>query len=333
MQGFLAVDVAKDALECALAIGIADSGKALPAVPNTPKGYRTILRQCRQEGVTELLVCMEATGGYWQKLATFLYQKGIKVAVVNPARIKAQRRTEQTRSKTDRVDALVILRFLKSQLPNLFWWQPPTDAIRRLQSLVRYREMCVGQRTALCNLLSSQSAHDTVERFARTQLEEMERRIEQLNGEIAAVIRSDDRLSSKLESITSIDSIADVTAAVLLAEARGFAEIRDPRQATAFAGLDVIEESSGKMRKPSRISKQGNRLLRVAFIRIAPSACHRKGVWRELYRKFLAKGLHKRQAHVAVARKMLEVAVAIGVSESKYDRDKHIRALGLPCIA
>jgi transposase len=251
------------------------------------------------------------------------------VAVVNPARINAQRGTEQTRTKTDRVDAFVILRFFKSQYADLFWWQPPTPAILELQSLVRYRERCVSSRTAEQNFVHSRSAHPKVIAMAIHRIDELTVCIEEVEQMIEKLIAANEALSKFLEMIASINGIAETTAAILIAECRGFVEIRNARQATAFAGLDVIKYESGSIRRPPRISKQGNALLRMAFVRIAPSACARKGIWRELYRKFIAKGLHKRQAHCAIARKMLEVAVAVAVSGKKYDPEKHATALGL----
>lgn len=335
MEGFLAIDLAKDKLDAVISTGLKDAGVALKAVPNATKGFRDLFKESRAKGITKLYVCMEATGGYWRKAAKYFHDKGATVFVVNPSRIKAQRRMEQKRSKTDAIDAAVIMRFMKSQLPSLFAWNPPSDKVLRLQSLVRYREMCVGHRTAIQNLLSSQSASREVVGCAEKQLQQLNDQIEDLEERIHGLIASDSHLKSKFDLIATIPGVGDITTAVLLAELRGFAEVRDPRQATAFAGLDVIEESSGTMRKPARISKQGSRLLRVGFIRIAPSSCRRKGVWRFLYQKFLAKGLHKKQAHVAVARKMLELAVAIGVSERPYDSEKHHRALvfGNPTVA
>lgn len=54
---------------------------------------------------------MEATGSYGEALATYLFDQGVRVSVINPARIHAFANTELSRSKTDRGDAKLIARF------------------------------------------------------------------------------------------------------------------------------------------------------------------------------------------------------------------------------
>ena len=326
MQGLLAIDISKDKLDARLSVGINDPGIALEVVPNSLKGFKRLLKECRKRKISSLAICVEATGSYWQLLASFMHGKGAKVFVVNPARIKAQRKTQQKRAKTDKVDAGVILKFLKAHIADLHEWHPPSEAVVELQSLVRYRETCVSMRTAEMNLVRSRSGTRRVVKMALQHIAELDEHIHELEAQISTLIASDKNLSAFFSSATSIDGIGDVTAAVLIAELRAFAEVRNPRQATAFAGLDVITETSGTLAKPSRISKQGNRLLRVAFCRIAPAACRRKGHWRSIYMRLRARGLKTRQAHVAVARKMLEVAVAVCVSGQQYDAKRYLIA-------
>jgi transposase len=66
---------------------------------------------------------MEATGGYWEALARYLYEREYRVSVVNPARIKAFGQSELLRTKSDAVDAALIARFCKSQRPDT-WTLP-----------------------------------------------------------------------------------------------------------------------------------------------------------------------------------------------------------------
>ena len=83
-------------------------------------------------------ICMEATGAYWEALASYLRGLEQRVSVVNPARIKAFAQSELLRTKTDAVDAALIARFCRSQIPEL--WVPPPPEFRVLQALMRHYE-------------------------------------------------------------------------------------------------------------------------------------------------------------------------------------------------
>jgi transposase len=323
MDGYLAIDVAKDKLDAQLSLGLGDPGKDLLEQPNNPKGFKRLLGECTRAGITRLHVCMEATGAYWFALAHFFFEAGAFVYVVNPARIKAQRKTELRRSKTDRIDKGVILRFLKAQLTELHRWCPPSPAVRKLQSLVRFRESLVGERTAKKNVLKSLAATPSVIRMANEQISRLDDEIAELDKLIQDIIHSDEQLRSLYASATSVPNIAAVTASILLAELRGFAEIRDRRQATAFAGLDVVQEESGTIKKPPRISKTGSKLLRTAFYRVAPCAARRPGQFQDLFLRLRARGLRKKQAYAAVARKLLEITVTVATSGGTFDRSMY----------
>ena len=51
---------------------------------NNLKGFRSLLNIYGKEGI----YVMEATGPYYLQLATFLFNKGVKVSVINPLVIK-----------------------------------------------------------------------------------------------------------------------------------------------------------------------------------------------------------------------------------------------------
>ena len=155
MDGLLSIDISKDVLDTRLCVG-STKETDLRQVSRSVKGLKELYRQIKDEGIKKLYVCMEATGDYWRMVADFFYGKKKSVVfVVNPARIKAQRKTEQKRSKTDRIDAGVILRFLKANLQELKAWSPPSKEVRKLQDLVRFRDLLVRQRASLKNLLKS----------------------------------------------------------------------------------------------------------------------------------------------------------------------------------
>ncbi|MGB6644209.1 MAG: transposase, partial [Candidatus Cybelea sp.] len=104
------------------------SGEAKRVFPNTSKGFEQLTAWLKNRHAADVHICMEATGAYWEALAVYLHELKHRVSVVNPARIKAFAQSELLRTKTDAVDAALIARFCRSQVPEA--WIPPAPEIR-----------------------------------------------------------------------------------------------------------------------------------------------------------------------------------------------------------
>ncbi len=100
-QIYIGIDVAKDSFVVATKL----EGKETTALHNNDrKGINSFLKSLSNQS----WCIMEATGVYSLQLAIALYEKGIKVSVVNPLQIKRFAQTKLKRSKTDKVDAFLI---------------------------------------------------------------------------------------------------------------------------------------------------------------------------------------------------------------------------------
>lgn len=324
--GFLCIDVAKDFLEARIADGYT-TGRNFANVPNNPKGWRRLVREVGSAGINRLYVTMEATGSYWKKVAQYFYElDGTTVFVVNPSCIKGQRSTELKRSKTDRIDTGLILNFTRANLHQLKAWSPPSASIIELQSLVRFRDSRVQESVRLQNFIKSGTACPKVLTYATRDLERVKEEIKELETCIKTVITQDEALRKQAENAQSVSGIALIAAAILIAECRGFVEIRAPRQATAFSGLDVKQETSGTLRKPPQISRKGSALLRKTFVNCAATAKRAKAgkVFKEFYERLVRRGMPKKAALVATGRKLLEVTVAVILNESTFDPSRGV---------
>src|SRR5712691_11241749 len=80
----------------------------LPIVPMDRACWSSGLRV---KALARVHACLEATGTYSDAIATFLFEHGHQVSIINPARVTAFRVSEGIRTKTDRHDALVLARF------------------------------------------------------------------------------------------------------------------------------------------------------------------------------------------------------------------------------
>ena len=130
-------------------------------------------------------------------------------------------------------------------------------------------------------------------------------------------------LRKRLELLVSIPGIAQVSAMQLLAELSTLPSDLTVREWVAHSGLDPAHEISGSsVRKASRISRAGNRHLRRALYMpaLVGSRCdpHAKAFFENL----LARKKARRQALIAVARKLLHAIYGIFRSGLKYEGTK-----------
>src|SRR5436190_4115615 len=133
MDAVLGIDIAKAKFDVALRAP--DGRVRRKSCANTPAGFRDLEAWLRRQEVTRVHACLEATGTYGEALATWLYDAGHRVSVVNPLVIHAFAASQLSRTKTDRTDAALIARFCATQDPSL--WTPTPREIRELQALVR----------------------------------------------------------------------------------------------------------------------------------------------------------------------------------------------------
>ncbi len=153
MDAVLGIDIAKAKFASAL---LTPDGKVRhKSCANTPAGFAELAAWLQRRDVAHVHACLEATGTYGEALATWLYDAGHVVSVVNPAIIHAYAQAQLARSKTDRMDAELIARFTATQQPPA--WTPPAPEIRQLQALVRRLDALQGMRTQEANRLAAAS--------------------------------------------------------------------------------------------------------------------------------------------------------------------------------
>src|SRR5947207_573245 len=154
--------------------------------------------------------CLEATGTYGDALATYLYEAGHVVSLVNPAAIKAYAQSVLSRTKSDRVDASLIARFCAERCPPA--WTPLSPELRELQALVRRLDSLIEMRTMEENRLSSGIAVAAV----RVSVEELIAHLSEQIKKTQALIRDhmDSRpgLKRQRELLDSIPGVGETTA-------------------------------------------------------------------------------------------------------------------------
>ena len=314
MDAVLGIDIAKAKFDVALQDL---SGRVRrKSCANSSTGFRELDAWLRRHGVTYVHACLEATGAYGDALATWLYDAGHRVSVVNPMVIHAFAASQLSRTKTDRTDAALIARFCATQHPPV--WTPLPHEIRELQALVRRLDALHEMRTQETNRLVSGAATTAVERSITTVIDTLTAEIAAVQRQIRDHFTQHPGLRSQRDLLTSIPGIGETTAAVLLAELFD-KRYSSARQAAAFAGVVPRITESGTMRRPGRLSKMGPARLRKALYFPALAALRCNPTVLALRARLRAKGKVPMVIIGAAMRKLIHLAFGVLKSQRAYD--------------
>jgi transposase len=316
---FVACGIEVSAKELVVAM---EGEKRVRCFANTTAG-RQALRRALTRGGTRVRAVMEATGLYGMDVALALHgQSALHLMVANPRAVRHFAQAMMQRSKNDRIDARVLREFA-ARMPFRVWVAPAENTLA-LWAIARRLQVLVKQRTAEKNRQHaaqlSQAVPQVVRREIARSLRALEQAILRLRREARRCIAADAQLRRRGELLCSITGVGEVSAMTILAELAMLPEDRDVRQWVAFAGLDPREYSSGtSVRKATRISKVGNRHLRHALYMPALVACRYQPHLRDFYERLLQRGKKKRQALLAVARKLLHAIYGMFRSDQPYN--------------
>jgi Transposase and inactivated derivatives len=142
--------------------------------------------------------------------------------------------------------------------------------------------------------------------------------IEQLMQELLIKVPS----ASKLVDIKGMGMVA---AAVIVSEIGDISRFNDPRQIQKMAGLSLRENSSGKHKGKTRISKRGRRRLREGLFRAMITMLATNSEFRQLHQRNLSREqnpLNKMESIVALCGKLIRVIFAILTKGNDYDADR-----------
>lgn len=311
---WLGIDIAKRKFDLA----VLNNGKIRSKVfENTLEGYEALLDWLATQGYAreELHACMEATSVYYEKLATFLHDAGIRVSVVNPLQIKAFGESLLTRQKTDRADAVLIARFAEQQSPML--WQPASREIRELQRLLARLE-AVQQMSVQEQNRQHEAEGESLASVQRmlTQLKAEEEKLRQM---IRDHIDQNPNLREQHALLTSIPGVGDQVSSHFMAWLRP-ERFDDARQAVAFVGLSPRHRESGdSVRGKSRLCKVGHARLRKILYFPAMSAIRYNTAAKALAERLKASHKNGKVVVGAVMRKMIHWMFGVLKSGQAFD--------------
>jgi transposase len=263
---------------------------------------------------------MESTGTYHCRLAYFLYEHGIKLSVVNPLSVKRFSQALMLRTKTDKADCQMLLKYGKHFTPVL--WKPKEDCYVELQQLIKLSAQLIKQESAMKNQMEAIEHSVVQNQWVKAKLEERLKQIEQDLKEIEKAMESLIVLHEKenFEHLKDIPGIGKKTAITLIALTQGMKEFDSAKQISSYFGLcPRIYESGTSVKGKAKICKMGMEMIRKLLYMCALSAKKCNKACQGLYDRLLQKEKKKKLALIAVANKLLKQAFSIVKNKSIYD--------------
>jgi transposase len=278
-------------------------------------------QQFYQSLTGEVLVGVESSGNmlWFERL---LVKLGHQFWIGDAAAIRA---TAPRKQKTDKRDALLLLKLLEqNRFPRL--WIPSLGE-RDLRQLLKHRHTLVQMRTRIKNQLQHIAINQGIQKKYKLwteaglellkslelepwtrrrrddlleMLEEMDKRIAELSQQVQQ--EAENHPEAKL--LMSHPGVGPILALASVVTLGDIARFEGSKQVVSYIGLIPSEDSSGQRRRLGAISKQGNSFMRFLLVQAGLSAARGDAGLGRVYQRLIQRK-HHGVAKVAVARKLL----------------------------
>lgn len=269
----------------------------------------------------QILMVMEATGSYWIRLAVTLHQAGYGVAVLNPKHVHNFAESLPRRSKTDALDAQLLVRFGIERQPLL--WTPPPAAYHELRQRLMARDALLEMRTQARNQQHALAQWPVVvaavtDRFDAV-LAALDEQLATLDKEITTTLQAG-AWADSAAILLSIPGIGIQCAAWLLVSTLNFTLCATPEALVSYAGLSPLQRESGtSIRGRPRVGRGGNARLRTILYMATLSASRYNPAIAAFYTRLRERGKPGKVARCAAARKLLHLAWALVIKGQRFD--------------
>jgi transposase len=293
---------------------------------NNQTGFEALMNWIKKltDNSVPVRFVMEATGVYHESLAYFLDAGNHQVSIVLPTKISNYARTLNVKTVTDKTASEAIAQFGLER--SLQMWQAPNPLFKKMRQLTRERDQLCAEAVVLKNQLHAERAEaqpnkKSIDR-TKKRIALIDKQLAEILTELKQLVAENNEVKKLIHLLSSIVGVGLITAATVLAETNGFELIRNKRQLTSYAGLDVREKQSGtSVKGKPRISKRGNKYLRKAMYMPGLTAIRHDERLKAVYARLVGKHGIKMKAAVAVQRKVLEMMFTVYKTGQAYDRN------------
>lgn len=178
--------------------------------------------------------------------------------------------------------------------------------------------------------LATQAPRAELPKVTRMLVETTARRILDLDALLTEVDRAIAELLERVfpdQVLTSIPGIGAVSAAAILAEVGDVARFETKTDFVGYCGLYPIVWESGEAKRSYRMTRKGNRMLKMTLLVASAAARQYNPVIGAFYERLRGRGKSKKAASGAIARKLAELVFTLLVCKEPWSADKAMRGM------
>lgn len=196
---------------------------------------------------------------------------------------------------------------------------------KRAQTLVNAAEHSVGSKEGAI--------------AARVEIRMLIEDYESRNARLQEVMALIEELVKKIpmtEKLLAIKGVGIKTVSGFLAEVGDISRFKSPKELQKLAGLALVENSSGKHKGETTISRRGRKRLRYLLFEVAMSLVSKNREFAELHNYYITRKqnpLKKMQSLMVVAAKLIRVFYAMLTKGVDYDPKKMSEDIRRPLIS
>ena len=297
---YVGIDVSKATLDVAIL-----PTKEHFVVANDEGGIDELLGKLAEQFV-DVLVVLEASGGFERPAVAALAASGVALFVVNPRQARDFAKATGKLAKTDRIDAFVLARFAEAIRPT-----PraiPNEEAREFQEILARRRQIVRMMTAEKNRLGA-SASKAIRGRIEAHVKWLEKELSRTERDLDETIQASPTLKGNEVLLKSVPGVGPVLARTLLAELPELGSL-SPRELSALVGVAPLNRDSGTLRG-RRTVWGGRARVREALYMGALIASRFNPSIKEFYERLVEADKPKKVALVACMRKLLTILNAV----------------------
>ncbi|MDQ0862217.1 IS110 family transposase [Bacillus sp. V2I10] len=168
-------------------------------------------------------------------------------------------------------------------------------------------------------------------RMAKLELRTLLDKYELINEKFEELESDIDGLLERIpgvQQMLAIKGIGKDTVAGFFSEVGNLSYYSHPRQIIKLAGLSLKENTSGKHKGHTKITKRGRKTLRALLFRVAMPLVAKNTAFKALHEYFTTRKnnpLKKMQSLIAICNKLIRILFTIGTKQCEFSEDRMLK--------
>lgn len=256
---FIGIDVSKKTLD--ISIRTKDSILKTIKIENSVTVLKVFLKGLKKDiDLSNSLFCMEHTGVYCMPMMTLSEKLKLNLWLENATQIKLS--IGMQRGKNDQIDATRIAEYAARFSDRVRLFEAPRESMKKLSALTVLRKRIQLSLIELQTLNKEKDFYSDKKFYtsmSKKAISGLKQNLLDIEKQIRLLIKSDDKLNSLFEIVTSVRGIGEVVGVQMILTTNEFKDFNCPKKYACYAGVAPFEHTSGtSIKGRPRLSRKAN---------------------------------------------------------------------------